>query len=203
MAVTKAPNGGDWMVKYKRLVKGCFKVEEETIRATHVIIGAGAIGSTKLLLRSRERGLNISDQTGKRFSTNGDALGFSYNGENTANSVGLTTKDLIKKKKRKKVKPPGPCITYVMDFRKTTDGNWKKGFVIEDGSPPSVLSGPYSVGLMVAARLIGIKKYSAAKVLERAWEVRNCLKDTSTLMVDCQDSEIMTVIITVSNNYCQ
>ena len=169
MSVTKAPNGGDWMVKYKRLVKGSLKVEEETIRAAHVIIGAGAIGSTKLLLRSKERGLNISDQTGKRFSTNGDALGFSYNGAKTANSVGLTTKHMTT---HKSVKPPGPCITYVMDFRETTEGNLKKGFVIEDGSPPSVLSGPYSVGLMVAAKLIGIKEYSSDQVLERAWQVR-------------------------------
>ena len=71
----------------------------------------------------------------------------------------------------KGVKPPGPCITYVMDFRNTADGNWKKGFVIEDGSPPSVLSGPYSVGLMVAAKLIGIEKYAAEELLERAWQV--------------------------------
>ena len=176
MSVTKAPNGGDWMVKYKRLVKGSFKVEEQTIRAAHVIISAGAIGSTKLLLRSRERGLNISDQTGRRFSTNGDALGFSYNGSKTANSVGLTTKHM---NESKGVEPPGPCITYVMDFRKTTEGNLKKGFVIEDGSPPSVLSGPYSVGLMIAAKLIGIEEYSSEEVLERAWQVRSCLKGPS------------------------
>jgi len=180
MSVNKAPNGGDWMVKYKRLVKGSFKVEEETIRAEHVIIGAGAIGSTKLLLRSRERGLNISNETGKRFSTNGDALGFSYNGAKTANSVGLTTKDMTESND---VKPPGPCITYVMDFRKTTDGDWKKGFVIEDGSPPSVLSGPYSVGLMIAAKLIGIE-YSSEELLERAWQVMSCLKGNPTLIAD-------------------
>ena len=178
MSVTKAPNGGDWMVKYKRLVKGSFKVEEETIRATHVIIGAGAIGSTKLLLRSKKHGLRISDQTGKRFSTNGDALGFSYNGAKSANTVGLTTKHMIE---RKKVEPPGPCITYVMDFRKTTDGNLKRGFVIEDGSPPSVLSGLYSVGLMVAAKIIGMDKFSSDEALEKAWQVRNYLKGTSIL----------------------
>ena len=181
MSVTKAPNGGDWMVKYKRLVKGSFKVEEKTIRAAHVIISAGAIGSTKLLLRSRERGLNISDQTGRRFSTNGDALGFSYNGSKTANSVGLTTKQM---NESEEVEPPGPCITYVMDFRETTEGNLKKGFVIEDGSPPSVLSEPYSVGLMTAAKLIGIKTYSSEKELEKVWQVRSCLKGTSTLIAD-------------------
>ena len=59
MSVTKVPGTAEWMVKYKRLVGDSFTVEEETIRATHVIIGAGALGSTKLLLRSREQGLNV------------------------------------------------------------------------------------------------------------------------------------------------
>ena len=85
---------------------------------------------------------------------------------------------------RKKVKPPGPCITYVMDFRKTTEGNLKKGFVIEDGSPPSVLSGPYSVGLTVAAKMIGFERYSSEVALERAWQVISCLNDTSSLTAD-------------------
>ena len=165
MSVTKVPGTAEWMVKYKRLVRGSFTVEEETIRATHVIIGAGALGSTKLLLRSRERGLNVSNQIGKNFSTNGDVLGFSFNGAKNANSVGLTTQHMARNKK-----PPGPCITSVMDFRKT-NGNHKKGFVVEDGTPPSVISGMYSVGLSVVAKLIGIDKYSSAELLERAWQV--------------------------------
>lgn len=97
MSVTRAPDDGKWLVKYKRLVNGFFKVDEETIRASHVIIGAGALGSTKILLRSKERGLNVSKRIGKNFSTNGDALGFSYNGAKRTNSVGLKTKDMAKK----------------------------------------------------------------------------------------------------------
>ena len=174
MSVTKEPDTNDWVVKYKRSVKGSFKIEEETIRATHVIIGAGALGSTKLLLRSRERGLNVSNQIGKRFSTNGDVLGFSYNGAKKVNSVGLTTKHMTE---NKKAKPPGPCITSVMDFRKTTDGNVKKGFVIEDGTPPSVLSGTYTVGLMAASRMTGIDKFSSEEMLEKAWQVRYIIKE--------------------------
>lgn len=197
MSVTKAPNGGDWMVKYKRLVKGSFEVEEETIRATHVIIGAGAIGSTKLLLRSKMHGLRISDQTGKRFSTNGDALGFSYNGRKPANAVGLTTEHMTKSKGRE---PPGPCITYVMDFRKTTDGNLKRGFVIEDGSPPSVISGLYSVGLLVAANIIGTEEYSSEEELERCWQQLRGKGIHNTLSLLCMSHDDASGIISYNQD---
>lgn len=42
-----------------------------------VILGAGTLGSTEILMRSRDRsGLSLSSSLGKRFSTNGDALIF-------------------------------------------------------------------------------------------------------------------------------
>ncbi|HCY02548.1 MAG TPA: hypothetical protein DHU71_06520, partial [Erythrobacter sp.] len=47
-----------------------------SITADHVILGAGALGSTEILLRSREKGLPLSDRLGANFSGNGDALGF-------------------------------------------------------------------------------------------------------------------------------
>lgn len=150
MAVTKASDSNDWIVQYKRLVKGSFQVEEETIRATHVILGAGALGSTKLLLRSKERGLNVSSHLGKCFSTNGDALAFSYEGARETHSVGLETKDMTGSKKI----PPGPCITSVMDFRRTRKGVVEEHFVIEDGTPPSVIGKAYSVALPLAAKEI-------------------------------------------------
>ncbi|CAH3174456.1 unnamed protein product [Porites lobata] len=193
ISVTKVPGTAEWMVKYKRLVRGSFTVEEETIRATHVIIGAGALGSTKLLLRSRERGLNVSNQIGKNFSTNGDVLGFSFNGAKKANSVGLTTQHMARNKK-----PPGPCITSVMDFRKT-NGNHKKGFVVEDGTPPSVISGMYSVGLSVVAKLIGIEKYSSAELLERAWQELKGKGINKSLAFLCMSHDDASGIITYDN----
>ena len=93
-AVMKSHNSNDWIVSYKRIVPGRFDLEEQTVRATFVILGAGAIGSTKILLRSKERGLDVSDEVGKRFSTNGDVFGFSYNGDKEANSVGVETKNI-------------------------------------------------------------------------------------------------------------
>lgn len=164
-AVLKSYNSTDWIVSYKRFVPGSFDLEEQRVRATYVILGAGAIGSTKILLRSKERGLDVSDEIGKRFSTNGDVLGFSYNGDKMANSVGVETKNMTS------AQPPGPCITSVMDFRKANGGSFEDNFVIEDGTPPSALSIPFSVGVSFNAKVIGIDKYPATDRLEKTFQV--------------------------------
>ena len=169
MTVSKAHNSSDWLVNYKRLVPGSFDLEEQTVRATYVILGAGALGSTKILLRSKEKGLDISDELGKGFSTNGDVLGFSYNGDEKTNSVGIETKHVTGSHSKE---PPGPCITSVMDFRKVIGGDFKNHFVIEDGTPPSILSVPYAVRVLFAAKAIGIEKYPPGDMLEKVFQVR-------------------------------
>lgn len=112
----------------------------------------------------------MSDEIGKRFSTNGDVLGFSYNGDKIANSVGVETKNMAS------ARPPGPCITSVMDFRKTNGGSFEDNFVIEDGTPPSALSIPlsipFSVGVSFSAKVLGIDKCPATDVLEKTFQVR-------------------------------
>ena len=45
-----------------------------TVRARRVILAAGTLGSTEILLRSRERGLDIGGRLGRNFSTNGDMI---------------------------------------------------------------------------------------------------------------------------------
>ncbi|MGZ4168560.1 MAG: GMC family oxidoreductase [Solirubrobacteraceae bacterium] len=47
-----------------------------TVTANVVVVAAGTFGSTRLLLRSRPRLPRLSDQLGRRFSTNGDLLSF-------------------------------------------------------------------------------------------------------------------------------
>lgn len=108
----------------------------------------------------------MSDEIGKRFSTNGDVLGFSYNGDRKANSVGIETKNMTS------AQPPGPCITTVMDFRKVNGGSFENNFVIEDGTPPSILSVPFAVGVSFSAKVIGIDKYPANELLEKTFQVR-------------------------------
>lgn len=49
---------------------------ERVISAPLVVLAAGALGSTSILLRSRARGLAVSDALGQNFSANGDDMGF-------------------------------------------------------------------------------------------------------------------------------
>ena len=168
--VSKAFNSTDWLVHYKPRQQDEFEMGEQVARAAHVILGAGALGSTKILMRSKDHGLDISNRLGKNFTTNGDVFGLSYNGERTANSVGVPTD------KGKKVPghTPGPCITSVMDFRKRDTGNFEDGYVIEDGTPPSILTIPYSVSLAISSKLIGVDKFPVGHSLEKAFQV-SCL----------------------------
>jgi cholesterol oxidase len=53
---------------------------EQTVSAPTLFLAAGTLGTTELLLRSRdEDGLELSDQVGHRFSTNGDFGAFTVN----------------------------------------------------------------------------------------------------------------------------
>ena len=140
MSVARELNSNGWLVHYKRLVNGRFDIPEATIHARHVILGAGALGSTKILFRSKERGLNISPTIGTKFSTNGDMLAFSYDGAKKTNST--PRKDVA----------PGPCITTVMDMR-SRNGKVEDSFVIEDGTAPSSVAQVYSIGLTLAGKV--------------------------------------------------
>ncbi|HEX5958441.1 MAG TPA: GMC family oxidoreductase, partial [Hyphomicrobiaceae bacterium] len=54
-----------------------------------VILAAGTLGSTEILLRSRETGLAVSDRLGQRFSANGDIIAFGYGGKTRINAIGV------------------------------------------------------------------------------------------------------------------
>ena len=73
-------------VRYATAVDGGYKVSFEdygdggkwkSVSAPMVFFGAGTLGTTEILLRSRDRGdLRLSDKLGQRFSTNGNFSGF-------------------------------------------------------------------------------------------------------------------------------
>lgn len=141
--------GEEWLIHYRLPGSGreAFNAPELTLSAGIVIVGAGALGSTEILLRSKARGLALSNQVGARFTGNGDVLGFAYDTNQVINGVGWGHHPVGE------IPPVGPCITGFIDLREQpvlTDG-----MVIEEGSPPGPIAGFLPAGLSAASDLRG------------------------------------------------
>jgi cholesterol oxidase len=120
---------------------------ERIIKAGMVILAAGTLGTTKILFRSREGGLTVSQQLGHHFSGNGDVGAFAYNNDVPVYAVGTGPKAAKKP-------PVGPLINGVIDTRPQVD-NWEEGLVIQEGTFPSAAARPLANGLKVMATASG------------------------------------------------
>ncbi|KAF7926366.1 uncharacterized protein EAE98_006661 [Botrytis deweyae] len=96
-----------------------------------VFLGAGSIGSTEILLRSRSLGMSMSDRVGKSMSGNGDMLAFGYNTDEDVNAIGRASPAADN--------PVGPTITGIIDNREG-HANVLDGYVIEEGAIPKALA---------------------------------------------------------------
>lgn len=109
--------GGHWRVGFRDLAGGA----DGEVRAPVVVLAAGCLGSTRLLLQNRSRLPRVSDALGSRFSGNGDALGAAF--DPSASEVGDPRTEF------------GPSMTSVLDY---TD---EHGFLLADGGLPSNFGG--------------------------------------------------------------
>lgn len=94
------------------------------LTADVVVLGAGAVGTTGILLRSAADGLRLSPRLGERFSGNADSLSVSYNSSSRRSGTGA----------RNQAVPEvaiGPTITTALDLR---DG--AVGHLVQDGALP-------------------------------------------------------------------
>ena len=86
-------SGDGWLVHFQPLGVGREKFGAPRLwscAADIVILAAGTLGSTEILLRSRlSRDCLLSDQLGHHFTGNGDVLGFGYNTDNAVDGIGL------------------------------------------------------------------------------------------------------------------
>ncbi len=139
----------DWLVHCQIMEVGreIFDAPDLVLRSKQVFLGAGTLGSTEILLRSKENGLPLSDKVGEYFSSNGDVLGFGFNNDVPINAIGFGNRPVGE------IDPVGPCITTMIDDRATAD--LEQGLILEEGSLPGAL-GSILPGLMAsAAGLIG------------------------------------------------
>ncbi|XP_068747116.1 cholesterol oxidase-like [Montipora capricornis] len=164
LTVERSADSTGWDVTYKRLDGESTDVEHK-VQATFVILGAGAIGSTKVLLRSKANGLNISNQLGKRFSTNGDVVASSFWGKDVVNAIGIPFETAPGVDH-----PPGPTITTIADFRPFTPGNFDKHHVVQDFGIPVGLASPYIIGLAVKALFSGDEQYPDLEDIDKFYK---------------------------------
>lgn len=138
-----------WLVHYQILDAGRerFSAPALFVSAEIVILAAGTLGSTEILLRSKANGLVLSDQLGKSFTGNGDVLAFGYNNDQVINGIGFGHR------KPEKMEPVGPCITAIIDLRHQPQ--LQDGMVIEEGSIPGAVSALLPASFAEAAKLIG------------------------------------------------
>jgi cholesterol oxidase len=154
-----------WKVFLKK-GKGINRKESRAvISAKIVIISAGSLGSTEILLRSAEKGLHLSPTVGKRFSGNGNMVGLAFNTNISMNAVGFGShayqnRDAV-----------GPCSVGFFDMRKGRD--LQNGITLSEAVFPGAFSQWLPVLLSDLAKTIEINKNAG---------VRDVLREASRII---------------------
>lgn len=127
-------DGAEWQVAVQPIDgRGGLAVGEgRTVRAPLVVVAAGAIGSTEILLRSRAAGLAISDRLGHGFSGNGDDLAVITDLPHEVHGVALGTPP-----RRADAAPPGVNTCGMMRVRDAASGH---EMLFQAGMVPHILA---------------------------------------------------------------
>lgn len=149
--------GDGWRLHFRSMRADSGGAPVPLITASLVILAAGTLGSTEILLRSRERGLALSAALGQRFSGNGDMIGLTYNAECVINGVGFGHHPLEGRE------PVGPCVTGMIDLR--NQPKLEDGKVIEEASLFGPVAAYLPSTLAAAAALLG--KNTERGIVER------------------------------------
>ncbi|SET19182.1 GMC family oxidoreductase N-terminal domain-containing protein [Stigmatella erecta] len=144
-----ARHEGHWRVYYRLVGMGreVFDAPLQFLTAGRVILSAGTLGSTEILLRSRAAGLSLSRELGRHFSGNGDLMGFGYNLDVPVNGVGYGEESVEGRG------PVGPSITGVIEVK--DPDSVERGMVLEEGAVPAALGGYLPALFAAVAPLMG------------------------------------------------
>ncbi len=119
----------------------------QSVSAAIVILSAGTLGSTEILLRSRDAGLALSDRLGHGFSANGDIIAFGYGAKERINAVGVGHPAKID------IEPVGPCVagqTKLADPQMLANEMY-----LQEGAMPSGLAPLLPVAFIPGGQLLG------------------------------------------------
>jgi cholesterol oxidase len=121
--------------------------ESSVIEAKTVVLAAGTLGSTEILLRSRERGLSLSDRLGEGFSANGDIIAFALGGKERVNAIGVGYPAKFDGD------PVGASVAGQIELPDAHDLD--RSMIVQEGVLPSALAPLLPVFFIAGGRLIG------------------------------------------------
>ncbi|MDH0865679.1 alpha/beta fold hydrolase [Mitsuaria sp. GD03876] len=123
------------------------------ILARRVILAAGSLGSTEILMRARERGLAVSRMLGQAFSANGDVIAVGHEWPRAVRAVADEDRPAA-------TRQVGPTITAVLDAG--------PDHVVEDLAVPAALRPLFEESVALSATLDALARPNAGPHEERA-----------------------------------
>jgi cholesterol oxidase len=161
----RGSRGEAWRVSYR----GLGDRDDGAVEAPVVVLAAGTLGSTRLLLRNRRRVGGLSRALGSRFSGNGDALGAAFNP--TAAGMQDARTDF------------GPVMTSRIDY-------WDEHrFMLADGGLPPGFTGLLKV-LRGEAAIVGWRRHPLVRMLAGAFGLSDRSLAPHGLTFDLDDAPI-------------
>ena len=187
---------GTFRVHYQALHTGreAFDAPLLFVSADIVILAAGSLGSTEILMRSRrEGGLTVSDRLGEGFSGNGDVLAFGYNTDAEIRGVGFGYAAPQDGGSAAPEGAVGTTILGIIDMRDTAD--WRAGMIIAEGAAPGLMGAVLPPVHKASAELGGVNTALERELEQRAREAESAIrgayhgatKRTQTYLGMCHD----------------
>ena len=143
------------------------------ITADIVVLAAGTLGSTEILLRSRRRGCALSDWLGSRFTSNGDAIALAYNNDVPVNGIG------VGQPPKAQVPPVGQAVNALIDLRDTKDV--RDGLAMCECALPSAFASALPALLAPGARCLRRAREALARRSARSDGARHRQPDQGRL----------------------
>ena len=137
--------GGDgrWTVHVVSTENG----DPHALTAPIVVLAGGTLGSTEILLRSRENGLAVSEHLGRRFSANGDIIAFGWGASTQVNAVGVGHPSKVPGLE------VGAAVSGQIEIRDPAD--LSREMTVQEGAMPSAMAPVLPVLFLPNGRLLG------------------------------------------------
>jgi len=148
------------VLSLEKLPQGTWRLHVEVLRedgsstridltSSIVVLAAGTLGSTEILMRSAANGLALSSRLGTRFSANGDIIAFGMGVTEEVNSVGIGHPAKIEGF------AVGPAVTGQLEVR---DAILENEVTVQDGVVPSATAPILPTIFVPGGRMLGSPK---------------------------------------------